>query len=197
MIFTLSPSIVLLGDYSNLRFNSTHSAYFFGLAMTAAKKCILSKWIAEDPPNHSHWVNELNYCMPLEKITYNVKGNPQRFLQKWQSWINFLETWFGESVQHHHFSFHFNFIFYFLILIFFFFFFLIITFILSILLFNFPLYRSSTHYAMSRVLLCKCRWGRLYENECVIISRTIHIFLTIHLVIHRCWSVSIWVIRTV
>ena len=92
MELSLSPLIVLLGDYSNLQFNSVNSADFFGLAMTAAKKCVLSKWIAEDPSNYSHWVNELNYCMPLEKITYNVRGNPQRFLKTWQAWIDFLET---------------------------------------------------------------------------------------------------------
>ena len=49
MELRLLPSIVLLCDYSNVRFNSVLSADFFGLAMTAAKKCILWKWIAEDP----------------------------------------------------------------------------------------------------------------------------------------------------
>ena len=92
MELTLSPSIVLLGDYSDLQLNSVYSADFLRLAMTAAKKIILSKWIAKDPPSYLHWVNELNCCMPLEKISYNIRGTPQKFQKIWQPWIDSLEA---------------------------------------------------------------------------------------------------------
>ena len=49
MDLTLSPSIVLLGDYSDLRLNSVHSAGFLRLDLTAAKKCILSGLLRNPP----------------------------------------------------------------------------------------------------------------------------------------------------
>ena len=54
-----------------------------------AKTCILSKWIAKDPPIYSHWVNELNCC--LERVSYNIRGRPQKFWKVWQPWIDSLE----------------------------------------------------------------------------------------------------------
>lgn len=96
MDFSLSPSIVLLGDYTDLQFKSTYLGHVFGLARSAAKKCILVKWIEEDPPSHSQWVSELNICMPLEKITYNIKGKHQRFFQTWKAWTDFFRNITGQ-----------------------------------------------------------------------------------------------------
>lgn len=60
--------------------------------MTAAKKCIAIAQKEEEAPRITHWINELSPCMPLEKITFNLKGKPHVFLKTWQHWISYLET---------------------------------------------------------------------------------------------------------
>ncbi len=92
MEFCLSPSTALLGDLSKLKFTSSCSANFFSLAITAAKKCVTLAWKKEEAPSVTHWINELSSCMPLEKITFNLKGSPHLFLKTWQPWISYLET---------------------------------------------------------------------------------------------------------
>lgn len=51
-----------------------------------------SEWNHEDPPNITQWINEVNYCAPLEKITYAIRDSPQLFYRIWDPWITYIES---------------------------------------------------------------------------------------------------------
>ncbi len=44
-----------------------------------------------ESPHFKQWLQELSHCLALEKLTYIVKGKPEKFFKVWNPFIGFLK----------------------------------------------------------------------------------------------------------
>ena len=57
-----------------------------------ARRLILLKWIHPSPPTHNRWIQEILYCVKLEKIRFSLNGSLEKFHKTWQPFLNHIDT---------------------------------------------------------------------------------------------------------
>lgn len=86
----LEPKIFLLGIYpANCNIRKKHRL-FLDIGLLLAKRVIALTWKEMDRPRIGKWLSELTTTLPLEKITYAIKGKQPIFDNIWGPFKNFL-----------------------------------------------------------------------------------------------------------
>lgn len=86
----LEPKIFLLGIYpANCDIRKKHRS-FLDIGLLLAKRVIALTWKEMDRPRIGKWLSELSTTLPLEKITYAIKGKQPIFENIWGPFRNFL-----------------------------------------------------------------------------------------------------------
>ena len=88
--FTLSPSFYLLNHTLDKNLD-TDTKYLLIILSFLAKKCILLRWSAPQVPTVGMWLSQISSLLPLEKLTYDLNHNPDRFWRLWRPLHSFLE----------------------------------------------------------------------------------------------------------
>lgn len=86
----LEPKLFLLGIYqANFNIRKKHRL-FLDIALLLAKRVIAMAWKEVDRPRIDKWLSELVVTLPLEKITYAIKGKQPIFENIWGPFKDFL-----------------------------------------------------------------------------------------------------------
>ena len=65
---------------------------FIDICILQAKRVIALSWKSPDKPSISQWFRELSLCLPLEKITYILKGKQEKFQEVWGCFIEYIKN---------------------------------------------------------------------------------------------------------
>lgn len=60
-----------------------YNAKLTGIILWIARKTILKLWLSKDNPTVEDWYKEVPRIRPLEKLTYTLHDNTERFLKIW------------------------------------------------------------------------------------------------------------------
>lgn len=86
----LEPKMFLLGIYpANCNIRKKHRL-FLDRGLLLAKRVIATAWKEVDRPRIGRWLSELTATLPLEKITYAIRGKQPIFDNIWGPFSNFL-----------------------------------------------------------------------------------------------------------
>lgn len=86
----LEPKMFLLGIYpANCNIRKKHRL-FLDIGLLLAKRVIAIAWKEVDRPRIGRWLSELTTTLPLEKITYAIRGKQPIFDNIWGPFNNFL-----------------------------------------------------------------------------------------------------------
>lgn len=85
------PAVCLLGDLSSLSL-PTQSHKFLLIAITLAKKTILTNWKDKTKISLNHWLNLLSNHCTLEKLTATLKNTTASFETTWSEFLAFIQT---------------------------------------------------------------------------------------------------------
>lgn len=89
--FPHDPLVAILGWAPSLETFSFNQIQSIQYGMTIAKKAILLMWNKESGPKFEMWLAEFSRVLHMEKIRYEIAGKPNKFLQIWKSFMEFLE----------------------------------------------------------------------------------------------------------
>lgn len=59
--------------------------------MIIAKRCILKEWKSDTPPHFTVWLREFVGVLHIEKLRYEISGNPQKFYTTWRPLLEYLK----------------------------------------------------------------------------------------------------------
>ena len=89
--FPLDPELCLLGNFTSVSDSLTRTQMkFIDIALCVARKCIAITWKSDSPLLIDRWTSEMNSCIPLEKITYNLRKRYQTFIKIWQPYLDYI-----------------------------------------------------------------------------------------------------------
>ena len=87
----LDAKLVLLGLYpENYNIRKGHRI-FLEISILLAKRIIALLWKKVGMPSLNTWISELSTTLPLEKITYIIKGKESFFNNIWGPFISYVE----------------------------------------------------------------------------------------------------------
>lgn len=69
---------------------SYKTKYLFQILSAAARKAITRKWLKPQSPTINDWVDIVYDIYKMEKITFNIRLQQDKFVEKWESWIEFI-----------------------------------------------------------------------------------------------------------
>lgn len=85
-----NPRLLLLGDVEGIRPQLKLNKYqkeFIKISLAVAKKSIAVTWKSDSYLSMDRWNNEISNCIPLEKITYNLRNKYDTFLNIWRPYL--------------------------------------------------------------------------------------------------------------
>lgn len=62
------------------------------LCLLLAKRVIALSWRSTSKPKFTHWIKEMSTTLPMEKITYIIKGKLSLFQNIWGPFMEYLES---------------------------------------------------------------------------------------------------------
>lgn len=77
---------IYLGDISN--FTKTNDRYLIKILLVASKKALTRRWLSEDPPTKNEWIGIVKDIYNMEKITFSLNLNMDKFDSCWKKWEN-------------------------------------------------------------------------------------------------------------
>ena len=87
----LNPMNIILGIVSNYE---VRYRYIIRIAQYAARLSILQKWLDEDPPDIKLWYEKLMSILPMERLSYVLRGTLADFVNDWSPIARYLkEEW--------------------------------------------------------------------------------------------------------
>lgn len=90
--FPLDPELCLLGNFTSISDSlSKAQMKFMDIALCVARKCIAVTWKSDSPLLIDRWSSEMNSCVPLEKVTYNLRRSNKTFLKIWQPYLDYID----------------------------------------------------------------------------------------------------------
>lgn len=60
--------------------------------LIASKKAITRKWMKNEVPKVEDWVEVIHNIYVIEKLTFSVRLEEDRFKRIWESWIEYVKT---------------------------------------------------------------------------------------------------------
>ena len=88
-----SPTLFLLSDIEGSELKSKLNKYqieFLKIALAVAKKTIAVSWKLDSPLSIERWKSEIVSCIPLEKITYNLRNKYDTFRRIWSPYLHLI-----------------------------------------------------------------------------------------------------------
>ncbi len=56
-----------------------------------ARRAILLKWKHTSPPSHDRWIQDIFYCVGLEKLRCSLSGSLKSFYKTWDPFLNYIK----------------------------------------------------------------------------------------------------------
>lgn len=85
---SISPLFCILGmDPPDI---STTKLTLVNILLFCARRCILLKWVSEESPNVTQWINGVLEFMPLEALSFYLKEEPYKFDKIWGPFMTYL-----------------------------------------------------------------------------------------------------------
>lgn len=81
---------LFLGN-SDLQVRQTDK-YSFDILMISAKKAITRHWLLPDPPTIQEWMNIVNSIYVMEKITFSLHIQKNKFIKLWAKWVGYVSS---------------------------------------------------------------------------------------------------------
>ncbi len=88
----LEPKFFLLGLYPKGHNINHHEQIFLNICLLQAKRMITLRWKKMGKPSITQWFKELSLCLPLEKITYTLKGKQEMFEKVWGRYKQYMKN---------------------------------------------------------------------------------------------------------
>ena len=91
-IIKISPHVAIFGlpeDYNRFTCNQLDIIAFTSLL---ARRHLLLHWKSTKAPSSTQWLNDTMSFLKLEKIRYSVKGNSEKFYNKWLPFLTFFHS---------------------------------------------------------------------------------------------------------
>lgn len=76
------PMVVLLGIIPE-GVTGRNNVYLLQILLAAAIKCITFRWLKIEPPSYNDWILKVYEIYEMEKITYAVRLQKEKFLKRW------------------------------------------------------------------------------------------------------------------
>lgn len=89
--FPLEPSFIILGIPPKKSRCTTNDLLFVNICILQAKRLIASHWKDMRPPSVGQWIKTMLSTLPLERITYLLKGKKDKFESIWRPFVQFVE----------------------------------------------------------------------------------------------------------
>lgn len=92
LTITVSPHIAIFGIPE--AYNRYTSKHLDVLAFTSllARRHLLLNWKSTKAPSSSRWLSDVMSFLKLEKIKYSLRGNTDKFYDKWQSFLTYFNS---------------------------------------------------------------------------------------------------------
>uniref|UniRef100_A0A3P8SZA0 Reverse transcriptase domain-containing protein n=1 Tax=Amphiprion percula TaxID=161767 RepID=A0A3P8SZA0_AMPPE len=87
--FTKDPTVALLG-LTPVGIDGRAKKYLLQILITAALKCITIKWLKPDPPTYSSWTEKVLEIYHMERMTYTLRLQKEKFMKRWNPAITIL-----------------------------------------------------------------------------------------------------------
>lgn len=65
--------------------------YLFGILISAGKKTITRHWLHPDSPTIEEWTDIVNEIYIMEKITFSLRLQLDKFTRSWSKWISYVQ----------------------------------------------------------------------------------------------------------
>lgn len=65
--------------------------YLFGVLISASKKALTRRWLLPDSPTIEEWIDLVNGIYIMEKITFTLRLQMNKFIKLWSKWITFVQ----------------------------------------------------------------------------------------------------------
>ncbi len=69
------------------------SKYMYNILLLASKKAITRRWLTKDPPSVKDWIRVVQDIFEMEKLTFILRLEQDRFESLWNIWINYIATY--------------------------------------------------------------------------------------------------------
>ena len=69
----------------------THDEYLYKILLVACKKAINRKWLREEPPSKDEWVAIVNEINCMERLTFSLRLQFDRYIKAWKKWSDHCE----------------------------------------------------------------------------------------------------------
>lgn len=81
----LSFTAIYLG---NIAANLTvKEKYLLKILLATSKKTVTRKWLQLEPPTKSEWLDIISNVQNMERMTFSLKLQMDKYLQYWEKWI--------------------------------------------------------------------------------------------------------------
>lgn len=87
----LDPKLFILGIYPDGHRMSRKIITAIDLCLLLAKRVIALSWKSTSKPKFINWIKEISTTLPMEKITYTIKGKLSLFQNIWGPFMEYLE----------------------------------------------------------------------------------------------------------
>lgn len=87
----LEPKLFLLGLYPEKHNYTKNERTFIDLSLLNAKRCIALYWKNTCRPRGTLWLRQMLSALPLERITYVLKGKQELFENIWNTFIDYAK----------------------------------------------------------------------------------------------------------
>ena len=58
--------------------------------LTASKKAITRRWMKKEVPKMEDWVEVIHDIYVMEKLTFSMRLEEDRFKRQWKNWVEFI-----------------------------------------------------------------------------------------------------------
>ena len=65
--------------------------YIYRIMLIASKKAITRKWLKNEVPKIEDWVEVMHNIYGMEKLTFSVRLERDRFERIWENWIEYIK----------------------------------------------------------------------------------------------------------
>ncbi|KAF7656240.1 hypothetical protein LDENG_00044470, partial [Lucifuga dentata] len=65
--------------------------YLLRVLLVACKKALTKNWLKKEAPNVNDWIDLVYTIYTMERITFNLRIQSDRFLEYWDEWIIYIK----------------------------------------------------------------------------------------------------------
>lgn len=85
----LAFEVLYLGKL-DMEFVGSGVKHMFRLMLIASKKAITRQWFKTEAPRVEDWVEVMHNIYVMEKLTFNLRLEQDRFKRIWENWIEYI-----------------------------------------------------------------------------------------------------------